>query len=358
MNAARPDKPSHRGGNGQRSAAGTASADLFDLAGIDVDGIRDVVQSVIMDSPDGILIVDDGGFVRACNPAAEELLARSAANLVGKRFGHPIVDGQATEVDVVRRDGTRVAEMRVGRTSVAGDDHHVVTLRDVTARRRADDALRDFVSVTSHEFRTPLTAIGGFAATMLEHLSDMPEADLRQFLGIIERQTNRLNRLASNLLAIARLEGDRVEMFPRDVSVRAAVDNALTAVGEASVVVDVDPDLIVFADADHVEEIVINFVTNAFKYGEGPVQITATLQSDDVHIAVADSGRGVPPDFAPRLFERFSRGTDDHVRRQPGTGLGLAIVASLAQHSGGRAWYQPNEPTGSVFSVALPAGRA
>jgi signal transduction histidine kinase len=109
----------------------------------------------------------------------------------------------------------------------------------------------------------------------------------------------------------------------------------------------------VHADPDHVERILTNYVTNALKYGERPVEVEAREDDGWVEIRVRDHGSGVPEEFIPRMWEKFAR-PNDSSDREKGTGLGLSIVAGLARANGGTAWYEPNHPRGSCFCIRLP----
>lgn len=333
-------------------AAGDGGADWR----LDIVELADMLQSVLGDNADAILIVDDDGTIRTVNPAAEELFGRLAGELVGSHFGHPMSSDGATEIDVVRQDGSRVAEMRVARTRWEGQAVNVATLRDITERRRAEERLRDFVSIASHELRTPATSIAGFASTMLDHYDTMSGDDRRRYLNIVDRQAKRLVALASDLLELARVEDGRVESYPRVLEVNAAVEAATEMVSDL-VVDDVRcGDLDVYVDDEHLHEMLLNYLTNAQKYGGPPIVVEASVSGNSVDIVVVDHGEGVPPSFRPKLFERFARASTGIARQASGTGLGLSVVAALAELNGGAAWYRPNEPHGSRFGLTLPRG--
>jgi signal transduction histidine kinase len=117
------------------------------------------------------------------------------------------------------------------------------------------------------------------------------------------------------------------------------------------------PDLVAYADADHLWQILANYIENAFKYGAPPVDVSVTERDGWVELRVCDPGPGVADEFVPRLFERFSRGPEAP-RQAEGAGLGLSIVRSLAEASGGEAWHEPREPAGACFGVRVPSGTA
>jgi signal transduction histidine kinase len=122
------------------------------------------------------------------------------------------------------------------------------------------------------------------------------------------------------------------------------------------VTVDVAPDVHVVADRDHLEQMLVNYVSNAIKYGELPITVSSRPHGDAyVDVLVLDQGDGVPDDVQPLLFEEFVRGRGHAAARIPGTGLGLSIVRGLARAQGGDAWHEPNEPNGSIFALRLPS---
>ncbi|MDP9022793.1 MAG: ATP-binding protein [Actinomycetota bacterium] len=224
----------------------------------------------------------------------------------------------------------------------------------------ASDAKSSFVSVVSHELRTPLTSILGFASMMREYWDSTPDAEKTQYLEVIERQADRLSRLVNDLLAISRLESGVIEVRRRDIEVAPLLKQTLSDLGDvaASVSVNVDDDLTVHADPDHLERILVNLVGNASKYGEPPITVEAYWADGAVQITVADHGPGVSSSFEPKLFEKFAQAESGYTRSSHGTGLGLAITRGLVTVQGGDIWYEQNEPHGARFCVRLPEGGA
>ena len=231
---------------------------------------------------------------------------------------------------------------------------------------RADQMKSDFVSMASHELRTPLTSILGFASTLRSYWDSTADDDKQSYVEVIDRQARRLSRLVNDLLAISRIEAGKVEAHPATIDLLDVVETAVATLGlppdQLEVVSDLRggrPD--VRADADHVEQIVLNYLSNAVKYGALPIQIRIDDGDHEGFVAlrVCDAGEGVPETFRSRLFEKFSQASTGSARRSSGTGLGLSIVKGLAEANGGDAWYEDNEPRGAVFGVRLPrAARA
>ena len=125
--------------------------------------------------------------------------------------------------------------------------------------------------------------------------------------------------------------------------------------GTRGIEVSVEPSVRVLVDPDHLEQMLLNYMSNALKYGDAPITVHSRPHGDSyVDVLVRDRGDGVPDDVAPLLFEEFVRGRGHSAARIPGTGLGLSIVRGLARAQGGDAWHEPNEPSGSVFALRLP----
>jgi signal transduction histidine kinase len=182
----------------------------------------------------------------------------------------------------------------------------------------------------------------------------LDDDDKRQYIARIERSARSLESLVEDLLTVSRLEAGALDTRRSVVvlaqAINEAMQNFLDRAGEISV--QVTQELQVVADPGHVQRILVNYLTNAIKYGAPPFSIDVSQADPWVEIRVRDQGDGVPPDFVPRLFVRFARAATSSV--EPGTGLGLSIVRGLAQANGGDAWYELNDPCGSCFVVRLP----
>lgn len=232
------------------------------------------------------------------------------------------------------------------------------TNRDLEA---ANQSLRDFVAVASHDLRGPASAVLGFASTLSKKWDVLPEADKLEFLEIIERRGRFLSRMLDSLLTISRIEAGALDVHRETLEADAVIARALEDLSEervAGVEVVCSPGLFVEADPDHVQRILVNYITNAFKYGRPPVIVEARGTGPYVEFVVRDHGDGIPPVFADRLFHKFSRAETEVTRKEKGAGLGLSIVQGLAMANDGEAWYEENRPTGSCFGVRLPGMKA
>lgn len=221
----------------------------------------------------------------------------------------------------------------------------------------ANDLKDRFVAMASHELRTPLTSISGFSTTMVDRWDSLEDADKLRFVRIIEEQSDRLGRLVSDLLTLAKIEEGRIDTDATPIDLAPVIRNTIDHLGLADVAVECDPAVQVAASPDHVEQILVNLIGNATNHGASQVAVHVfDTEHTDTTIVVADDGPGVAPAFVPHLFRRFTRGAEQSGHASGGSGLGLSIVDGLSTAYGGEAWYEPNEPAGSRFCVRLPNG--
>jgi PAS domain S-box-containing protein len=351
---------------------------------------RELFQSAFDDAPTGVALIGlDGRYLQVnrslcamTGRSEEELLAASFSDLshpddaeVGldalAEMGSGASDRFDTEKRYVHADG-HVLWVKI-RVSVVKDAdgrpvHLISHVTDITDRRAAMDALAEaneqlrranelkdhFVAVTTHELRSPLTSILGFAGLLQSPDIELSEDERAEYLGRIERQGRRLEGLIEDLLTLSSIEsGLEVDLQP--VPLLDAINESILEVGIKGVDVRCPDDVVVLADQLRLQQILVNLLTNAGKYGEAPFSILAHENSGKVVISVNDRGEGVPPDFAARLFDTFTQASTGRTRRNKGTGLGLAIVRGLAVALGGEVWYEANPGGGSRFKVRLKA---
>lgn len=301
---------------------------------------------------DPILVLGTDGTVLEAN---EHAVAVFGDDVVGREFGIPTSPGKVSEIELHTADGLRVSELRTGRAEVDGEPVFVATLRDITDRKRVEQSLRDFVSTASHEFRTPLFAIQGFAETLelqWEHLAD---EDRRTYVSTIHRQAQRLARLTDDLLTVTRLDGEAMAPAAQPTLCGVVAERA-AALLSIEVELDVAADLRAHVDPDHLEDVLVNLLTNAEKYGEAPFLVSGSVDGDAVVLRVVDHGEGVPAEFRERMFERFSR-ERRAARDHPGTGLGLSIAQGLLRRNGGELGYEVTPGGGATFVVRLPVAQ-
>jgi signal transduction histidine kinase len=238
---------------------------------------------------------------------------------------------------------------------------HLVESSDAGDRLAATNAaIREFLAMVVHEIRTPITVISGYASLLRDAPETFTPAEEAESLSTILLQTERLRRLTDTLLTHEGLEAGAVHAQPEEVCVVEAIDTALAVAGPAAVdfKVSCDPGLTARVDPAHLQQALVNYATNALKYGAEPFTVTAGEEGDPkaVVIRVIDEGDGVPGEFVPRLFGRFARSEAARsLKGVHGTGLGLSIVAGLLQANDGAAWYEPGEPGGARFCLRIPS---
>jgi signal transduction histidine kinase len=214
----------------------------------------------------------------------------------------------------------------------------------------------EFLSIVSHELKSPIAVITGLATTLSTSRHNLTEEQIDDCLDRIGRQGERLARLVADLLDLSQVESGafRVSLEPVNLAGRAqrALDGAPSPPGK-SVQVEIPESLCALADPDRLEQILVNLLTNAYRYGGSNISLEARGTSDGVVVTVADDGDGVPDELVPKLFEGFARGPGtDGVQ---GSGLGLAIAEVLVKGFGGRIWYEPGQPAGARFRFLLRA---
>ena len=223
----------------------------------------------------------------------------------------------------------------------------------------ANEAMREFVAIASHDLRTPVTVIKGFAAALEADLDNIPGEQRQQYLGTIRRHADHLGVIIDDLLTTSRLDAGVIEPNPSDIDLEPLLRRVVADLHpDDEVRIDVLPaGLCAWVDAEHLQRMVTNYLVNAFRYGAPPVTITGRRVGETVELVVSDEGPGVPPDFIDRAFDKFARVDKRHSKESQGTGLGLAIVKGLARAAGGDAWVRPNEPNGACFGLRLPLSR-
>lgn len=239
----------------------------------------------------------------------------------------------------------------------------LIVLNDITRLRKLERMRKDFVANVSHELKTPITSIKGFAETLIDGAAANQE-DLDRFLNIINKQAARLQSIVEDLLSLSEIEhdADRNEIDLQESGLQNIIDLALqtcrASANRKKINLQQEPaaDCRANVNVQLLEQAVINLIENAIKYSDSGTDVTVGCKAleGEVVISVSDSGPGIAKKHLARLFERFYRVDKSRSRKLGGTGLGLAIVKRVAIAHGGRAEVDSDLGKGSTFSIILP----
>ena len=349
-----------------------------------ITGERNEREAVLAGMSEGVLAVDGQERVITINAAAAGLLGVEPAQVRGRSIQEIVrnPDLQAFVASVLSGEGPLEGELIVhaeqdpreirvhgaqldeGGNGNAAGHGAVVVLNDVTRMRHYEAIRRDFVANVSHEIKTPVTTIKGFAETLLDGALDDRD-DAERFLRIIVGQADRLSAIIGDLLSLSSLESDAGDAAItlergsiRDV-LQVALDVCEMKAGARHVTLTLacPEDLYAEINPPLLEQAVVNLIDNAVKYSrEGAtVEVSAGIEAAGLSIRVKDTGRGIPREHLTRLFERFYRVDKARSRDMGGTGLGLSIVKHIAVAHGGWVAVESAPGLGSTFTITLPA---
>src|SRR4051812_46818617 len=357
------------------------------------------LRAIIERLPDGIVVVDSQGNIRFANPAAVKLFDRSTEDLIGTSFGFPVVVGETTEIDIVQRGGGGVvyAELRVVETEWEDEQVEIVSLRDITDRKQAQEraqqlaferearleaeaaskAKSEFLAIMSHELRTPLNAVLGYSELMELGISGPITDKMREQIGRIRMSATHLLGLVNDILDLAKVEAGRLQVSTGPCSAAGTLAAAIALIQpqaaarglELSVTPAPDDSVIYRGDDERVRQILVNLLSNAVKFTAAGGKITvetASSKSPDpdtrlqasrsyVSFRVTDTGAGIPPEKLISIFDPFVQAESGHSRSREGSGLGLTISRRLARLMGGDLTVKSSVGKGTTFTLWLPA---
>ncbi len=360
---------------------------------------QDLLQTIVACVADGVLVVDDTRSIRFANPAAAVLFGRQDSELVGTKFSYPIVAGQTIEIEIPRTNDSAVtAEMRVANMPWGDEQVSLVSLRDVTERRLAEDtaqqreeeqdarlqaeevsqAKSDFLAVMSHELRTPLNAVLGYTELLDLGLSGPLTEVQHTQLSRVMTSARHLLRLVNEILDFSTLEAGQltVDCRPQMAAITAdmACDivKALAARRNIEVIrrYESEDARRYFGDEKRTRQIVVNMLSNSLKFTNPPGKVSIELQESDkppsscvpvsqsgrwIGFCVCDTGIGIPEDQREAVFVPFTQLDSGHTRRRDGTGLGLPLSRRLARLMHGDVTVDSVPGKGSTFTLWLPA---
>jgi two-component system phosphate regulon sensor histidine kinase PhoR len=328
----------------------------------------DLLMTAVLESlEEGVLAIDERGMVIRINERARTLLGAATP----LPFARELLPREPALREAIEQalagESTSPAEVSINDRTVAVASRPlmtgggVVTVLDLTMLRRLETIRRDFVANVSHELKTPLTAVSGYAETLLD--DGIPPGQRRRFVETIHENATRMQRIVDDLLDLSRIESGGWRPNVMQVDVAAIVSDVFTALQPAAsakglaLVSSVAPDATrVRVDPTAFRQILTNLVENAVRYTrEGSITLRTRADDDGVWVEVSDTGIGIAPEHLPRIFERFYRVDTGRSRDAGGTGLGLAIVRHLVDSHGGRIEATSAVGRGTTIAVRLPA---
>jgi PAS domain S-box-containing protein len=328
---------------------------------------REETTTLIETMADGVVAADARGAIVTLNRAARRLLGYgpddafpALAELFHEKAARDLVAtvlaGNEAEPQELERGGRTLLVTARALPNGGG----LLVIRDVTELRRLEAVRRDFVANVSHELKTPLTSIAGYAETLATEAS--PGTQIERFARPILSNARRMHRLVDDLLDLSRIESGRWQPTPERVDLRGLAGDAWAAfadrAGERRIQFAVTAAGVhdVTADPDALRQVLTNLLDNALRHTPPGGRITVSLESapGGVAVAVADTGSGIAPEHLPRIFERFYRADPGRSREEGGTGLGLAIVKHLVEAHGGRVEAHSTLGKGTTIRMFFP----
>jgi PAS domain S-box-containing protein len=346
------------------------------------------LDAILESSADGIVIMDPGHHIEMFNHALANLTHITPSEAIGKLFedvlpitnqragesladaeanGWPLVDSSATlfvEGDLQRVNDKRVS-IEINFAPLMDREGRLVNIianvRDITRFREADEMKSTFVSVVSHELKTPVALIKGYASTLRRHDAHWDEQTVRDSLQVIEEESDRLAELIDNLLDASRVQAGNFKLAPVELDIDELVVKVVERFRPQSrnhkLIADIPANLpLVHGDEARLTQVLSNLISNAIKYSPdgGEVRVTGQSMPREVIITVSDQGIGIPIAEQAQLFTRFYRADNAMTRKTQGAGLGLYLSKAIIDAHGGRIWVESDGRKGSRFRFSLP----
>ncbi|MFW5837425.1 MAG: PAS domain-containing sensor histidine kinase, partial [Desulfovibrionaceae bacterium] len=350
----------------------------------EAENSRDQINAILDSVAEAIIVMDSDNKITGLNPAAQGLLGMDLEDVEGRHLSYAIRDeslreklsldirragaGSSYQFEFELRTPGEPVRLILARTSVVQDAFGrqtgvVVSLRDITVERQVDQMKTEFISTAAHELRTPLTTIQGFSEVLLTH-QDLPQAEVREYLTFIHQKSLAISTIVNDLLDISRIESgkgfslnrrvvDLVALTRRKVSEYKARDQnrQIDFIAPKGAVE-------ALADADKVEQVLENILSNAVKYTPGGGRVSVRVESEhDVaaRVVVEDEGMGMSPEQLAHVFDKFYRGDASNTNIS-GTGLGMSIVRYIVEAHNGLVHVNSEAGAGTTVEVVLPKG--
>ncbi len=344
------------------------------------------LDALIDNSADGVMILDHEGRIEIFNRALSELTGCPQEVAIGRHCSEvlvlynelggnrcqsicPLLDTanrnrSSIEGEIIRPDGRRVA-VSITYSPLYDESGYrvntVANIRDITRAREAEELKSTLLSVISHELKTPVALIKGYAGTLRREDANWDQQTLSQSLAIIEEEADRLNQLINNLLEASRIQAGGLQLrfgYVRlDRLAKKVADEFRTQTNKHTLTVEFPQELPpIMGDEERLREVISNLISNAIKYSPqgGNIRMGGSADANQVRLYVSDEGIGVPFAEREKIFERFYRVDSASTRKTQGAGLGLFLVKAVVDAHGGRVWVDSTPGHGSQFNITLP----
>ena len=344
------------------------------------------LDALLDTTADGIMILNPDHSIERCNPALSSMLEIPLNLIRGKKHdeiirwtnppegltleqaeagGWPLTPHASLYVEGDLRRANAEVALPVGITYSPLLSHEgqlintIATIRDITRWRQADELKSTFISIISHELKTPVALIKGYVGTLRREDAKWDPSIVQDSLAVIEEEADRLTLLIENLLDASRLQAGGVKLKRSDVNLPDLTNRIAkklqTQTDRHTIAIDFPPDFpIILADENRIQQVVSNLISNAIKYSsDGEVRITGQVKSDLVILCVSDQGPGIAPDDIPHVFDRFYR-APEMAKQKKGAGLGLYLAKAIIEAHNGRIWVNPESGKGARICFSLP----
>ncbi|MBM7597730.1 two-component system phosphate regulon sensor histidine kinase PhoR [Virgibacillus halotolerans] len=338
------------------------------------------LSTVLDNTESGLVLIDEKGYIHFVNRKFMDMFGGVDKDYKGFLY-YDVLENEVIH-ETVQETFLYEEDVKKSFTHFKGLDKHyreivgapifnernilkgtVLVLYDITEMKKLELMRKDFVANVSHELKTPITSIKGFAETMLEN-NMANEKQNNEFLSIIHEESHRMQLLIEDLLTLSRLEREDFFLQLAEVRITELVDEISPIAQHKAndhnlqLTIDVAENLTLMADKEKVKQIIINLLDNSFSYtpADGHVLLSIHSTAHSIHIEVKDTGIGIAQEMIPRIFERFYRVDKARSRNTGGTGLGLAIVKHIVEVHGGHIDIESEVDKGTSIHVYLPKG--
>jgi two-component system phosphate regulon sensor histidine kinase PhoR len=326
------------------------------------------LEAILKSMDSGVIAVDRGHRVIMVNPYAQKIFGIKK-DIIGRNLMESIRDYELEEVFKNNEESKEIIilwpkkrVLKIKTADVMSDKEHIGTVavvQDITDIRKLENMRSQFVANVSHELKTPLTSIKGFAET-LRYVENQETRE--KFLTIIDDETDRLTRLISDILTLSDIEQHKEFKQKEDIDVISSINDVYNLMKNTadkkniSLQLETKDNPVIYGEKDKFKQMLINLIDNAIKYSEQGdyVFIGTKIIEDKCLITVEDTGVGIPKEHIPRLFERFYRVDKARSRARGGTGLGLAIVKHIVLNFSGEIFVESELGKGTKFIVKIP----